>query len=277
MVSIDKVDRKHGSELVPAMLGEWNQIIRRARLSRGLKTSCFVLSSYANSDGTSVYCGVARLAVGAQCDYRTAQRHLKWLRDEGMIQLVRKGSRSGRADEYRLTLHAGIIDRPWHLDPGEEKALVVAMQEENRDKVSAGRSRSRASTASSCDDTKDVVTSGDVTTSVPGCDDTKDVVPPSMDLTFPLSTFHADHPGLEAAVTVTRARDQKAGRISLVEVIEPLIASGADAPPRPARTGIGWCVTCASVGQFTVAEDPVIGSYCATHMAAIRPPCTVTT
>jgi len=265
MVPIDNSDHNEAQrELIPATLGEWNGIIRRARIGGDRKAACFVFSSYANADGTSIYCGVARLAVGAECSYRTAQRHLKWIRDEGLTQLVKAGNRNGYADEYRLTLYAGIVDRPWHLDPDEERSLVGTVQEENRGKVRAHRARAAA--PEPCNAILGGVTSGDVTPNRQGCNATKDGVPPSMAPTLPDSLTSHEAAGVRTGLAVPRARAPEDEGISVVEVIGEMFASTPDGVRRPAPTGLGFCVVCYGNGKTVLAMSDD-GSYCGMHSA----------
>jgi len=85
----------------PLSQGAWFALVRRARLPRDLKAAALVVGSYANADGSEVFCGIARLAVDLDCSYSTAQRLLRRLR-ELEIEVVRKGRKRGMSDEYRL-------------------------------------------------------------------------------------------------------------------------------------------------------------------------------
>jgi DNA-binding transcriptional ArsR family regulator len=106
---------------VGAMLGTWNAHVRRARISDPKKKlAALVVGSYANSDGTSVKCGVSRLAADCEMGYSTARRYLAWLRSVGLIELIRAGNRKAkRSDEYRLTLAPAafkLLDVPTEED-----------------------------------------------------------------------------------------------------------------------------------------------------------------
>lgn len=116
-------------------LGRWYGVVRRARLS-DLKRKAVALTvgSYADTDGTSVKCGVARLAADCEMGYSTARRYLSWLREVGLIELVRVGNRKAkRSDEYRLTIH-----------PHTEKLLNALGEAEYRDLVDGLKSTNRA-------------------------------------------------------------------------------------------------------------------------------------
>lgn len=116
-----------------ATLGAWTALIRRARLGATRKAAALIVASYADHKGESVYCGVARLAVDLELSYAQARRYLKWMRDVGLIQLVRKGNaRRGRSDEYRLIFGPDLIE---HLDlptPSDYDALVAKVADANR-------------------------------------------------------------------------------------------------------------------------------------------------
>jgi hypothetical protein len=87
----------------PGVKNEWQAVIRAAVLSSSEKLVAHTLATYANPDGSSIFPGIARLAIETKLSYRTVQRALKKLRDVGLIQKVRYGaSRLGQSDEYRL-------------------------------------------------------------------------------------------------------------------------------------------------------------------------------
>lgn len=101
-----------------ATVGAWNALVRRARMADRQKLAALLFSSYADPDGTGIHCGVARLAVDLGASYRTAQRYLSWLRDVGLIELVREGNRRRRlSDEYRLIIGPDILEHLEVLDP----------------------------------------------------------------------------------------------------------------------------------------------------------------
>lgn len=92
-------------------LRQWTDVVRRARLGRTVKAVALVLATYADSDGTRVFPGIARLSYEAEVTYNTAQKALARLREVQLIHLVKKASRRGDADEYRLTLGADLLER----------------------------------------------------------------------------------------------------------------------------------------------------------------------
>ncbi|MBO3744030.1 hypothetical protein [Actinoplanes flavus] len=55
--------------------------------------------------------GIARLSVDLEIEYRTVRDVVALLRRLGLIRLVAAGAGRGRADEYRLTLPADLLDR----------------------------------------------------------------------------------------------------------------------------------------------------------------------
>jgi DNA-binding transcriptional ArsR family regulator len=120
---------------IGATVGHWNELVRRARLGGELKKAALVFSSYANADGTRVFCGVARLAVDCECSHRTAQRHLDKLRKVGLVELVRRGNRRrGLADEYRLILGSSLLDHVEIPSPAEYERLIDDVRQANKAK-----------------------------------------------------------------------------------------------------------------------------------------------
>lgn len=197
-----------------AFLGAWNEVIRRARISPELKLAMLVLGSYANADGTGIYCGVARLAVDCGVSYRTASRYLAWARRVGLVLLVKRGNRRrGWADVYRLILDPVLLDHIELPDPEQYRKLcgeiAAANRADTRRRQSAGRTREDASFTDTTDDRRtaggdsgDLRTQGDRRNDalengstdtlasvgtrsygheVPSSTDTPGVLPPSMD------------------------------------------------------------------------------------------------
>ncbi|WP_146607413.1 hypothetical protein [Spongiactinospora gelatinilytica] len=141
-------------EVIDMAQGAWTEAVRRARVGTELKLALLVVGSYANADGTGIYCGVARLAADCEVSYRTAGRYLAWMRRNGFLTLVQRGNRRrGKADVYRLTLATDVADRISLPDPDEYRALVGGISAANR-ADSAARQR-RAAPAGSTDTTGD--------------------------------------------------------------------------------------------------------------------------
>lgn len=116
-----------------AKQGAWMEMIRRSRIGRDRKAAMLVIGSYAGADGTGVFPGVARLAVDCEVSYRTAGRYLKWARDVGLIELVKKGNRRRRlADEYRLIIGPDLRDRVTIPHPGVYRKLIEDIAAANR-------------------------------------------------------------------------------------------------------------------------------------------------
>jgi DNA-binding transcriptional ArsR family regulator len=107
-----------GAHELGATVGAWNSMVRRARMTDRQKLAALVVSSYADPDGRGIHCGVTRLAVDLGASYRTAQRYLSWLREVGLIELVREGNRRKRlSDEYRLILGPDVLEHLEVLNP----------------------------------------------------------------------------------------------------------------------------------------------------------------
>jgi len=139
-----------------ATLGEWHKLLRCLVLDKEFGNVARAFASYAGWDGTSIFCGVARLAVDSGIEYSTARRYLADLRSLGLAELVRRGNRHrGLSDEYRLTIpltandqlfivRAGKVAKTIQLlRPDEYEARVVALRETN----SAGEKKRRLRSA----------------------------------------------------------------------------------------------------------------------------------
>jgi DNA-binding transcriptional ArsR family regulator len=115
------------------MLGQWNSLVRRARIGREHKVAALVVSSYADSKGRDIRLSVARYAVDLDVSYSTARRYLTWLRKVGLLELVRAGSRrNGTASVYRLVLGEDVMEHLDVLSPSRQKELADEMREANR-------------------------------------------------------------------------------------------------------------------------------------------------
>jgi DNA-binding transcriptional ArsR family regulator len=132
---------------IGARQGKWNALVRRARLGDPKKkAAALVVGSYADADGTSVRCGVARLAADCEMGYSTARRYMAWLREVGLIELVRlgNGKRGSRSDEYRLTIHPDTEKAISALSQAEYEDLVGGMRATNSKAEKARRMRSES-------------------------------------------------------------------------------------------------------------------------------------
>lgn len=115
--------------LTGALVNEWVNVVRRARIDCTTKLTALLLASYANPDGTNIYPGVARLAVQSGYDYRTVQRALKQLRDMGLITpLSRKGMPRTWNTGYRLTFGSDTIELANVPSPATEDADVQKLR-----------------------------------------------------------------------------------------------------------------------------------------------------
>jgi hypothetical protein len=123
-------------------VGAWNALVRRARIGRERKAVALTISSYANRDGTGIHCGVATLAVDCEIGYSTARRYLAWMREVGLIELVKSGNvRRGLSDEYQLTLGPDVREHLKVPQDDEYKALKDELREANRSGEKARRMR----------------------------------------------------------------------------------------------------------------------------------------
>jgi hypothetical protein len=110
------------TELIAVTVREWTDILARIRFgtvtvagktysAARIKLVAHRLANYADTDGTRIHPGIARLAVDLEIEYRTVRDTLALLRRLGLLQLVRPAAGRGRADEYRLTLPTDLLDR----------------------------------------------------------------------------------------------------------------------------------------------------------------------
>lgn len=125
-------------------VGRWNDTLRRARIGRERKGALFIFSSYADPDGTGIHCGVARFAIDCEIGYSTARRYLAWMREVGLIELVKAGNqRKGLADEYRLILGPDVLEHLDVPDPSQYRGMRNEIRDANR-AASAERTRRAA-------------------------------------------------------------------------------------------------------------------------------------
>lgn len=110
----------------------WNALVRRARIGMKRKVAALVVGSYASPNGRDIKCGVARLAVDLEVGYSTARRYLAWLREVGLIELVKAGNhRRGRADEYRLIIGPDTEKHLAAIPPDDYRELIEDVSEAN--------------------------------------------------------------------------------------------------------------------------------------------------
>jgi len=203
-----------------ATVGAWNALVRRARIADRRKLAALVVSSYADADGRGIHCGVSRLAVDLGCSYRTAQRYLSWLREVGLIELVREGNRRlRRSDEYRLIIGPDIMEHLEVLDPDSYSDLRGELMDARYG--TNQRTPKVTSNSAESEDTQDVLESvpggGDQTTTMVSSEvrdqrtksvrseDIQGVPPPSSNTSPVKITSPADDEDLRTAVTGPRA------------------------------------------------------------------------
>ncbi|MGI5238600.1 helix-turn-helix domain-containing protein [Dactylosporangium sp. CA-139066] len=129
-------------------LRQWTDVVRRARLGRTTKAVALTMATYADNDGSRVFPGVARLAVDCELTYNVVQGALRTLRTAGLIEVVRRASRRGQADEYRLILAANILDRVEVLTPAQVATAAADLAGQRR-----GRYRPATAAAPPADET----------------------------------------------------------------------------------------------------------------------------
>ncbi|MBB5874598.1 hypothetical protein F4553_008032 [Allocatelliglobosispora scoriae] len=141
-----------------ASVRHWTDLIRRIRFTnaregmRGatLKGVALMLATYADSDGTRIFPGNARISVDCEVDYRTARSAIATLHQLGLLVLVRKATRDRNANEYRLAIPEDLLEQEgievW--SPTQYEAVVnkikKARQGETRPAKDAKPTKARA-------------------------------------------------------------------------------------------------------------------------------------
>lgn len=137
---------------------EWVEIVSRMRLGnvtvrppskpggraltiagRMVKMIAFRLAFYADSDGSNVRPGPARLAVVCEVDYKSVKSAYAVLRSLGLLTQTAYargplGARRRSADEYRLSLPIDLLDRVQVLSPLEMDREIERVREAGRGK-----------------------------------------------------------------------------------------------------------------------------------------------
>lgn len=132
-----------------ATVNEWVNVVRRARLTRTEKYIALLLATYADPDGSSIYPGVARLALQSDYSYRTVQDVLAKLRAIGLIEkLSRRGVPRHFADGYRLIFGPEVLDKASVPTPATEDAQVERIRAlyRGRHRAKSARTLDRAQT-----------------------------------------------------------------------------------------------------------------------------------
>lgn len=118
---------------IGASVRDWLSVVRRARLGRTTKSVAWVLALRADSDGTRIFPGIARLSVECELSPKVVKEALRALREAGLVAVVRAASVAGDATEYRLVLDDVLshVDVP---DPGVHDAAIRAVADQLRGK-----------------------------------------------------------------------------------------------------------------------------------------------
>lgn len=83
---------------------EWEREVRRSTIPGPTKLVALMAATYANADGSSIHPGVNNLMSNCGMSRPTVMRHLKTLRESGLLTVVtRANHRAGRANDMRLT------------------------------------------------------------------------------------------------------------------------------------------------------------------------------
>lgn len=118
-----------------ATVRQWTDVLRRCRLPKSVKLVGLLMANYADSDGTRVFPGIARVAVESGLTYNVAQEAVAKLRSVGLLELIRQGTRRGEGDEYRLVLMPDLLDRVEVWNPAQVSVAIDRMRTQRRGQV----------------------------------------------------------------------------------------------------------------------------------------------
>lgn len=115
--------------------------MRRATLPRPLKYLAFVVSSYADPDGTRVRPGIPLLAADTGYSTKQVQRlHRQLTEQYGLLFLVKRGGGRGgarKASVYRLSIPPDVFERMdlRPLDPADSPDIQMSPQSEDSEDI----------------------------------------------------------------------------------------------------------------------------------------------
>lgn len=114
-------------------VGEWQNLVRRARLSRTEHTVAMTLSTYADfATGRHARPGIAVLAIDCKLSYNVVADALATLRSLGLAEISRRGRGWGSADEYRLAIPEDLLDRIDVWSPSKVRTEAEKMRRQRR-------------------------------------------------------------------------------------------------------------------------------------------------
>jgi hypothetical protein len=250
-----------------ATVRAWTDVVRRAQFDKVIvgthagrfikgstvKAVALTLASYADSNGTRVFPGVARLAADLEIGYRVAGRCVVGLRELGLIELVRRAVRRGarserdRTDEYRLTLPEDLFERLTVPTPSDFRSIVAAVARPHRH-VSEARSDPAVLTAHSArldspiepESNRVIGTPGGESNRVFGTNLTASQVPATIDTDLPTKeTVHSEI-ALDSKAAATRGREAGEDDQNFEEGVPSLrvVTGGGVDTNRPRQRGL---------------------------------------
>lgn len=122
---------------------EWERVVRRVVMPGTVKFLAFVLSTYADADGSRVRPGIEALVLDTGQSKSTVKRALGVLRDDFRFlqQVSRGGGKNGRgkATEYRLAIPVDLLDRVDLIPiPPPRSGLTIVSPQEPVDNSQSG-------------------------------------------------------------------------------------------------------------------------------------------
>jgi Helix-turn-helix domain len=261
---------------MPATVREWTDLIRRARLGRTVKGVALLIATYADSDGTRVYPGVARIAVEAEVDYKTAQRSVAELVKAGLLTIVRGHTgRRGQSTEYRLSIDENAMTPTTVLTPdglGEAVETVRAKNRRRPHSPSTGPA-GPCTEAGEGRDNPDSTGNGPPCTEADGIDDLQSAEGVVQGTALPregvvqgtaLPRYRSRRSAVPTMDLVTRTTLHEN---QLVAVVSNAKVGRARGSPKKIISGNGFCLDCYATGRYTLAAGEQ-GSACSTHLRA---------
>jgi DNA-binding transcriptional ArsR family regulator len=111
---------------------EWERVLRRIVMPWELKGFGFLLSTYADSDGSRVRPGVESLTAVTGKSEKTVRRWLKEFRSAGLLKLTARGGGrggKGKTDTYRLAIPVDLFDRFEVLSTGDRVLRLASVSD----------------------------------------------------------------------------------------------------------------------------------------------------
>lgn len=124
--------RDNGTDIAAGRY-EWERVLRRIVMPWELKGFGFLLSTYADSDGSRVRPGIESLTAVTGRSEKTVRRWLKEFRSHGLLTLTSRGGGrggKGKTTTYRLSIPEDLLDQFDLLPAGERVPHLTSVSAE---------------------------------------------------------------------------------------------------------------------------------------------------